>query len=132
MIVCICCTEECILLFLRRCLLPVEGEEDRCLHVALPVAAFPEMLTKSVITRASTGTRAECAQRAMGQTTPFSGRSSRNAAEDDPQPNILQMNTEGLTENKIFVIEQLQEQGFIRTRLSSSSYRRPTAQLQTS
>jgi len=30
----------------------------------------------------------------------------RNAAEDDPRPNILQLNTEGLTD-KIFVIEQL-------------------------
>ena len=66
MIVCICCTEECILLFLRRCLLPVEGEEDRCLHVALPVAAFPEMLTKAVTTRATTTTRAGCVQRGMG------------------------------------------------------------------
>jgi len=43
----------------------------------------------------------------MGQTTPFSGRGSRNTDEDDPRPNILQLNTEGLTENKIFVIEQL-------------------------
>jgi len=43
----------------------------------------------------------------MGQTTSFSGRSSRNAAEDDPRPNILQLNTEGLTDNKISVTEQL-------------------------
>jgi len=43
----------------------------------------------------------------VGQTTPFSRRGSRNAAEDDPQPNILQLNTDGLTENAIFVIEQL-------------------------
>jgi len=43
----------------------------------------------------------------MGQTTPFSGRGSRNAAEDDPRLNILQLNTEGLTDNKISVIEQL-------------------------
>ena len=43
----------------------------------------------------------------MGQTTPFSGRCSRNAAEDDPRPNILQLNTEGLTDNKISVTEQL-------------------------
>jgi len=42
----------------------------------------------------------------MGQTTPFLGRGSRNAAEDDPRPNILQLNTEGLAENKISVIEQ--------------------------
>jgi len=38
---------------------------------------------------------------------PFLGRGSRNAAENDPQRNILQLNTEGLTENKISVNEQL-------------------------
>jgi len=43
----------------------------------------------------------------MGQTTPFSGHGSRNAAEDDLRPNILQLNTEGLTADNIFVIEQL-------------------------
>jgi len=43
----------------------------------------------------------------MCQTTPFSGRGSRNAAEDDPRHNILHLNTEGLTDNKISVIEQL-------------------------
>jgi len=53
---------------------------------------------------------------------------SRNAAEDDPQPNILQLNTEGLTAKKISIIEQLA----MRTRLLSLSYRRSTAQLQTS
>jgi len=37
---------------------------------------------------------------------PFSGRGSRNAAED-PRPSILQLNTEGLTADKISVIEQL-------------------------
>jgi len=42
----------------------------------------------------------------VGQTTPFSGRGSRNAAEDDPRPNILQLNTDGLTANKVSVIEQ--------------------------
>ena len=57
--------------------------------------------------RATTASCAGCVQRGMGQTTPFSGSGSRNAAEDDPRPNILQMNTEGLTENKISVIEQL-------------------------
>jgi len=60
------------------------GEEDRCLHVALLVAAFVEMLTKSVVSRATTATRAGCVQRGLGQNTPFSGRGSRNAAEDDP------------------------------------------------
>jgi len=57
-----------------------------CLHVALPVAAFLEMLTKSVTKRATTAARAGRAQREMGQTTPFSGRGSRNAAEDDHDP----------------------------------------------
>ena len=43
----------------------------------------------------------------MGHKTPFSGCGSRNAAEDDPGPNILQLNTEVLAANKISVIEQL-------------------------
>jgi len=37
----------------------------------------------------------------------FSGHGSRNAAEDESRPNIFPLNTEGLTENKISVIEQL-------------------------
>jgi len=41
----------------------------------------------------------------VGQ-TPFSGRGFRNAAED-VRPNILQLNNEGLTADKISVIEQL-------------------------
>ena len=57
--------------------------------------------------RATTATRAGCVQRGMGYQTPFSGRGSRNAAEDDPRPSILQLNTEGLTDNKFSVIEQL-------------------------
>jgi len=81
--------------------------EDRCLHVALPVAAFLEVLTKSLTMRAITATRARCVQRGMVQTTPFSGRSSINAAEDDLRPNIIQLNTEGATDNKISVIKQL-------------------------
>jgi len=88
--------------------LTIKGEEeDRCLHVALSFAAFLEMLTKSVTKRATTATRAGYVQRGVGQTTPFSGGSSRNVAEDDPRTNILQLNIEGLTENKISVIEQL-------------------------
>jgi len=70
--------------------------------VALPVAAFLEIFAKSVIARATTATRAGCVQCGMGHITPFSGRGSRNAAEDDPRPNI-----ERLTENKISIIEQL-------------------------
>jgi len=58
-------------------------EEDRCLHVAFPVATFPENAYKSATTRATAATRAGCAQRGMGQATPLEC-SSRNAAEDDP------------------------------------------------
>jgi len=64
------------------------------------------MLTKSVITRATTATRAGSVMHGLGHITPFSGRGSRNAAED-PRPNTLQLNTKGLTENKISVIEQI-------------------------
>ena len=39
-----------------------------------------------------------------GHQTPFSGRGSRNAAED-LRSNIFQLNTEGLTADKISVIE---------------------------
>ena len=62
----------------------------------------------SVTTRASTATRAGCVQRDMGKGTPGVRRGSRDAApEDDPRPNIIQLNTEGSTANKISVIEQL-------------------------
>jgi len=44
----------------------------------------------------------------MGKGTPGVRRGSRDAApEDDPRPNIIQLNTEGSTANKISVIEQL-------------------------
>jgi len=82
------------------------GEEDRCLHVALPVEAFLEMLTKYFNLRATAATRTGCARHGVGHHTPFSGRGSRNAAKG-LRPNILQLNTEGLTEDKISVIEQL-------------------------
>jgi len=65
-----------------------------------------QMSTKSVNMRATTATHAGCVWHGVGQKTPFSGRSSRNAAED-PRPNILQLSTEGLTADKISVIEQL-------------------------
>jgi len=69
-----------------------EEEEDRCLHVTLPVAAFLEMLTKSVNWRAAAATRTGCVRHGVGHQTPFSGRGSRNAAED-LRPKILQLNT---------------------------------------
>jgi len=74
--------------------------------VALPVAAFLEMLTKSVNLRANAATRTGCVRHGVGHQTPFSGRDSRNAAEG-LRPNILQLNTEGLTADKISVIGQL-------------------------
>ena len=49
-------------------------------------------------------------------------------AEVDLRPSILQLNAEGLTASK----SPLSSSKPIRTRHSSSSYRRPTAQLQTS
>ena len=81
-------------------------EEDRCLHVALPVAEFLEMLTECVNLRATTATRTRCVRHEVGLQTPFSGRGSRNAAED-LRPNIFQLNTERLTADKISIIEQL-------------------------
>jgi len=71
----------------------------------LPVRHSLQMSTKPVNTRATTAIRVGCVRHGVGHKTPFSGRGSRNAAED-PRPNILQMNTEGLTADKISVIEQ--------------------------
>ena len=82
------------------------GEEGRYLQVALSVAAFLEMLTKSVNLRATAATRTGCVRHEVGHQTPFSGCGSKNAAED-LRPNLLQLNTEGLTADKISVIEQL-------------------------
>jgi len=59
------------------------GEDDRYLHVTLPVVAFIEMLAKSVVSRATTATRAGYVQRRIGQTT-LLGCGSINASEDDP------------------------------------------------
>ena len=58
----------------------INREEDRCLHVALHVAAFLEILTKSVNSRATAATRTGCVRHGVGHQTPFSGRGSRNAA----------------------------------------------------
>ena len=58
------------------------GEDVRCVHLALPVAVFLEVLSKSVLSRATNTTRAGCVQRDLDM--PFSGRSSRNATKDEP------------------------------------------------
>ena len=42
--------------------------------MALHVAAFLEMLAKSVATKATTATRAVCVRRGLGHNTPFSER----------------------------------------------------------
>jgi len=47
-------------------------EDDRCLIVALPVVAFIEMLTKSVVSRATTATSTGCVQHGLSRNTPFS------------------------------------------------------------
>jgi len=82
-------------------------KDGSCLHVALPVRTWLKMSTKSVTRRATTATRAGCVQRGLGRVTPGARRGSRDAAEDDPRPNILQLTTEGITANKTSVIEQL-------------------------
>jgi len=71
-----------------------------------PVRHSLQMSTKPVTVRATTATRTACVRHGVGHKTPFSGRGSRNAAEDQ-RPTILQLNTEALSANKISVIEQL-------------------------
>jgi len=44
-----------------------------CLRVALPVAAFLEMLTKSVNLRATAATRTGCVRHGVGHQTPSQG-----------------------------------------------------------
>jgi len=83
------------------------GEEDGCLRVALPVAAFLEMHIKSVTSRATTATRAGCVHRGLGHHRPYSGRGSRNTADDDRDPTYSSWHIEGLTANTISVVEQL-------------------------
>jgi len=69
------------------------GENDRCLHVALPVAAFLGNAYQACHYKSNDF----CLRR----------RGSRDAAEDDPRHSILQLNTQGLTASTIIVIEQL-------------------------
>jgi len=59
-----------------------------------PVRHSLLMWTRPVTSRATAATRTGCVRYGVGHKTPFSGRGSRNAAED-PRPNILQLNTEG-------------------------------------
>jgi len=69
--------------------------------------ALLEISTKPVITRATTATRAGWVQHGLGRETPGVRRGSRDAVEDDPRPSILELKTEGLTANKIGIIDQL-------------------------
>jgi len=75
--------------------------------VPLPVTTLLEMSTKPVTTRATTATRTGCVQRGLDKETPGARHGNRNAAKDDTRPNILQLNIERLTTNKIGIIEQL-------------------------
>jgi len=72
----------------------------------LPVRHSLLMSTNPVNTRANTATRAGRVRHGLGHKAPCSGRGSRTAA-DGPRPNTLQLNTEGLSADKISVIEQL-------------------------
>ena len=63
-------------------------------------------LTKPV-TRPTTASCAGCVWHVLGSETPCSRRGSIHAAEGDRRPNALQLNTDGLTANKISVIQQL-------------------------
>ena len=68
---------------------------------------FITLLSKSVVSRATTASRAGCVWHGLSQNTPFSERGSRNATEDDPRFSILLLNTQGLTENNISITVQL-------------------------
>jgi len=72
-----------------------------------PIRHSLQMSLKPATTRATTATLAGCIKLGLGHNMPFSGWSSRNPAEDDPRPNIPQLNTKGLTANKISLSEQL-------------------------
>jgi len=82
----------------------ISGENYRCLHVALPVTVILKCQTCHYESN-HCYSRAGFVRRGLG--APFSRRGSVPAAEDDWTPGILQLNTEGLIENKISVIEQL-------------------------
>ena len=71
-----------------------------------PSCGFLEMLAKSDNLRATTATRTGSVRRGVVHQTTFLRRGSWNAPED-LRLNILQLNTEGLTADKLSVIEQL-------------------------
>jgi len=83
------------------------GEGDRCLHVALPANEIFEMLTKLVAMRPVSSIRTGFVRHGLAMKTHFSKHVSVPAAENDPRPSILQLNTEGLTVSKISDIEKL-------------------------
>ena len=68
-----------------------------------PVRHSLQVSTKPVNTRATIASRTGYVRHGVGHETPFSRLGSWNAAKDDQ----LQLNIEGLTADKIFVIEQL-------------------------
>jgi len=82
------------------------GRNDRCLHVALLVAAFLQMLAERLAAKATTATCARLFGAGLG--CDFEGEAgSLLPAEDDRRSSILQLNTEGSTASKISVLGQL-------------------------
>jgi len=59
-----------------------------------------------MLMRATTATLLRCVQRGLGWEKPGARRESSSVTtEDDPTPNIVQLNTEGLTANRISFVE---------------------------
>ena len=85
------------------------GEDDRCLLDALLVGYLLQMFVGYLL-QTSHYESNHCFPRWMCSSCDgywFSFLRVQNAADDNPRPNILQLNTEGLTANKISVLEQL-------------------------
>jgi len=74
--------------------------------MCLSCLAFLEMFTKPVTTIGTTATHAGCVQCRLGRRMPFKVQQHFHCRRR-PKTRILQLNTEGLTANKISIIEQL-------------------------
>jgi len=85
------------------------------------------MLTKHVDRRATTATSAGCVWRELGNYTPSSRCGSIPAAEGDPRPSILKLNTEGSPQ----VRSAISSSEHTITRHSSWSCKRPNTLPQT-
>ena len=76
--------------------------------MCLSCLAFLEMFTKPVTTIATTATHAGCVQCRLGRRMPFKVQQHFHCRRR-PKTRILQLDTEGLTANKISIIEQLEQ-----------------------